>query len=216
VTQSFFGWWVREKLIARNPVTAKVPHSSEEPVEMKPFTEQDLEGAHQAWRVEDPHLADVLLVMAWTGIRWCEARAVTARGGRRGADPGPAHPPLPARGVATKSTKGRRSRRVPLADRVMPMVRRMQVAKEPGELLLTTRRRRPTAPLSRAALGEVGAHGQGRRVHDLRHTAACLWLACGVDPGTVQAWMGHESIAPQPVPALPGHLGPSSRAGPPQ
>ena len=36
---------------------------------------------------------------------------------------------------------------------------------------------------------------QGRRLHDLRHTAACLWLARGVDPGTVQAWMGHESIA---------------------
>ena len=37
--------------------------------------------------------------------------------------------------------------------------------------------------------------GGGRRIHDLRHTAACLWLARGVDPGTVQAWMGHESIA---------------------
>ena len=37
--------------------------------------------------------------------------------------------------------------------------------------------------------------GHGRRIHDLRHTAACLWLARGVDPGTVQAWMGHESIA---------------------
>lgn len=37
--------------------------------------------------------------------------------------------------------------------------------------------------------------GQGRRIHDLRHTAACLWLARGVHPGTVQAWMGHESIA---------------------
>src|SRR5688572_19803232 len=36
---------------------------------------------------------------------------------------------------------------------------------------------------------------QGRRIHDLRHTAACLWLARSVDPGTVQAWMGHESIA---------------------
>jgi len=35
----------------------------------------------------------------------------------------------------------------------------------------------------------------GRRIHDLRHTAACLWLSRGVDPGTVQAWMGHESIA---------------------
>ncbi len=32
-------------------------------------------------------------------------------------------------------------------------------------------------------------------MHDLRHTAACLWLNRGVDPGTVQAWMGHESIA---------------------
>ena len=37
--------------------------------------------------------------------------------------------------------------------------------------------------------------GEGRRIHDLRHTAACLWLARGVDPVTVQAWMGHASIA---------------------
>ena len=35
----------------------------------------------------------------------------------------------------------------------------------------------------------------GRRIHDLRHTAACLWLARGVSPTTVQAWMGHASIA---------------------
>jgi hypothetical protein len=37
--------------------------------------------------------------------------------------------------------------------------------------------------------------GQGRRLHDLRHTAACLWLSHRVEPGTVQAWCGHESIA---------------------
>jgi Phage integrase family len=36
---------------------------------------------------------------------------------------------------------------------------------------------------------------QGRRIHDLRHTAACLWLARGVDPVTVQAWMRHAPIA---------------------
>lgn len=35
----------------------------------------------------------------------------------------------------------------------------------------------------------------GRWIHDLRHTAACMWLAMGVDPATVQAWMGHSSIA---------------------
>lgn len=38
-------------------------------------------------------------------------------------------------------------------------------------------------------------HWPRRRIHDLRHTAACLWLARSVDPGTVQQWMGHESIA---------------------
>lgn len=34
--------------------------------------------------------------------------------------------------------------------------------------------------------------GQGRQIHDLRHTAACLWLSRRVDPGIAQAWMGHE------------------------
>ena len=36
---------------------------------------------------------------------------------------------------------------------------------------------------------------RGRRIHDLRHPAACLGLTRGVDPSTVQAWMGHASIA---------------------
>ena len=35
----------------------------------------------------------------------------------------------------------------------------------------------------------------GRRLHDLRHTAACLWLNRGVDLSTVSAWLGHASIS---------------------
>ena len=35
----------------------------------------------------------------------------------------------------------------------------------------------------------------GRRIHDLRHTTACLWLARGADVVTVQARMGHASVA---------------------
>ncbi|TXK17424.1 tyrosine-type recombinase/integrase [Homoserinibacter sp. GY 40078] len=34
---------------------------------------------------------------------------------------------------------------------------------------------------------------RGRRVHDLRHTAATLWLSNGIDVKTVQTWLGHES-----------------------
>jgi integrase len=98
-------------------------------------------------------------------------------------------------GVRSKSTKGRRSRRLPLANRVLPIVRGLAEGKEPGDLLLTTSR---GARLHRSAVLRSlrwSSAGQGRRIHDLRHTAACLWLARGVDPGTVQAWMGHESIA---------------------
>lgn len=36
---------------------------------------------------------------------------------------------------------------------------------------------------------------KARRIHDLRHTAACLWLSLGVDVVTVQTWMGHASVA---------------------
>ena len=35
----------------------------------------------------------------------------------------------------------------------------------------------------------------GRRLHDLRHTAACLWLTRGVDLSTVSAWLVHASIS---------------------
>jgi integrase-like protein len=60
---------------------------------------------------------------------------------------------------------------------------------------------------------------EGRRIHDLRHTAACLWPARGVDPGTVQAWMGHASIATTNLylhhlgTRRPGRSGASERPG---
>ena len=193
---AFFAWCVREKLLTHNPVTGtRVPRSSEEPVEMRPWTEDELEAAYQRWREEDPHLADVLLVLGWTGLRWAEARAVTVEDVVDVPTPGLLVRRSQPEGVATKSTKGRRSRRVPVANRLLPVIRRMQASKDPGDLLLTTG---GGARLHRSAVLRTvkwPTTGQGRRVHDLRHTAACLWLARGVDPGTVQAWMGHESIA---------------------
>jgi integrase len=33
------------------------------------------------------------------------------------------------------------------------------------------------------------------RVHDLRHTAASVWLGSGVDPKVVQRILGHASAA---------------------
>lgn len=193
---TFFGWCVREKLIVANPVTAvRVPRSSAEPAEMRPFTEDDLEEAHQQWQSADRHLADVLLVMAWTGVRWGEARAMTVADLVEVPTPGLLVRRSQPEGVAIKSTKSRHGRRVPVADRVLPLLRAMAERKAADALLLTTA---SGSQLHRTAVLRAvrwTSTGQGRRVHDLRHTAACLWLNRGVDPGTVQTWLGHESIA---------------------
>jgi Replication initiator protein, pSAM2/Phage integrase family len=64
--------------------------------------------------------------------------------------------------------------------------------------LTCSSRPRPVTVLHQSAFKRTlkwNVVAEGRRIHDLRHTAACLWLANGVDPGTVQAWMGHASIA---------------------
>lgn len=192
---SFFSWCVREKLILANPVTGvRVPRQSDETDEMDPFSEVELEEVYATWHAAEPRLADVLLVLAWTGLRWAEARSLRVADVVEVPTPGLLVRRSQPEGGAVKSTKGRLSRRVPLANRVLPIVLGLRVGKAPGDLLLTTER---GSQLHRSAVLrslQWSTTGRGRRIHDLRHTAACLWLARGVDPGTVQAWMGHESI----------------------
>ena len=172
----------------------RVPRSSAQQQEMRPFRDDELEAAWQVWRGYDEQLADVMLFLGWTGLRWGEARALVVGDLLEVPSPGLLVSRSAPEGVETKSTKGRRSRRVPLADRVLPMVQAWAKDKEPNALLVTTSR---GARLHRTAVLRTlhwPETGKGRRIHDLRHTAACLWLARGVDPGTVQAWLGHESI----------------------
>jgi integrase len=193
---AFFGWCARERYILGNPVTGvRVPRQSHVPTEMSPFTEEELEAAYLEWQRQNARLADVLLVLGWTGMRWSEARAVRVEDLMQVPTPGLLIRRAAPEGVGVKSTKGRRSRRVPIANRVLPLVSDLAAGKEPGDLLFTTT---GGAQLHRTATLRAldwPRTSYGRRIHDLRHTAACLWLARGVDPGTVQAWMGHESIA---------------------
>ncbi len=98
-------------------------------------------------------------------------------------------------GVATKGTKSGKTRRVPVADRVLPIVHELRAGREPDALLcVTATGHQLHATTLKRTLGWA-AIADGRRIQDLRHTAACLWLARGVDAATVQAWMGHASIA---------------------
>ena len=210
---SFFAWAVRERLIASNPVvTTRVPKGAGVRTEIRPFAEDELESFHMAASARDQRLADVLLVAAWTGLRWSELREVRVRDFVRVPMPVLLVSRAAPEGVEAKLTKSGKNRRVPVADRVLPLVLSCAEGKGPDDLLLTTKnghRLHATAVKRSVAWSTVAP---GRRIHDLRHTAACLWLARGVDPVTVKTWLGHASIATTNI--YLHHLGSSSdRAG---
>lgn len=210
---AFFAWAVRERLIASNPVTGtRVPKGRGVRAEIRPFAEDELESFHAAVSARDQRLADVLLVAAWTGLRWSELREARVRDFVQV----PMAVLLVSRaapeGVEAKVTKSGKSRRVPVADRGLPLVLACAAGKGPDDLLFTTRsgHQLHASAVKRSVAWSRSA--PGRRIHDLRHTAACLWLAKGVDPVTVQAWLGRASIATTNI--YLHHLGSSAdRAG---
>ena len=193
---AFFAWAVRERLIGSNPVTAtRVPKASSPRAEMFPLNEAELDLMVTRAAARNQRLADILLVDAWTGLRWSELRALRVRDF--------VEVPLPMlvvqraepEGVRTKGTKSGRTRRMPVADRVLPLVRAMAAGRDGDALLFVTDSGSQLHASAFKRTLDWTALASGRRIHDLRHTAACLWLARGVDPVTVQAWMGHASIA---------------------
>lgn len=67
-------------MIASNPVVpTRVPKAPGPRTEMYPPSEVDVEKVYAAAVQQDQRLADVLLIDAWTGLRWSELRAVRVR-----------------------------------------------------------------------------------------------------------------------------------------
>ncbi|HET7303108.1 MAG TPA: tyrosine-type recombinase/integrase, partial [Segeticoccus sp.] len=171
-----------------------------------------LESFHLAASARDTRLADILLIAGWTGLRWSELREARVRDF--------VQVPLPVllvsraapEGVEAKVTKSGRSRRVPVADRILPLVQACASGKGPDDLLFSTQTGHQLHASAVKRSVNWSTTAMGRRIHDLRHTAACLWLTRGVDPVTVQAWLGHASIATTNI--YLHHLGTSAdRAG---
>ncbi|MDU7360491.1 MAG: site-specific integrase [Propionibacteriaceae bacterium] len=196
---AFFGWCTREGYTAANPVMkATVPRfqrDGDDALESaRPFTEAELEEVYEALKTVDATLAAVILIAGWTGLRWGELRSMQVKAFQQVPTPGLRVTRSQTEGGQVKAPKSYETRRVPLANRVLPLVEAFAAGKGPDDLLFTGAR---GGQLWRGSLVRTlnwDALGRGRRIHDLRHTAACLWLAHGVDPGTVQGWMGHESI----------------------
>ena len=161
---------------------------------MFPFGEDELERVWERASAKNRRLADIVLVAAWTGLRWSELRAIRVRDF--------VEVPMPMLVVQRAEPEGVRSRG---PSQARPGGCRWLIgccrssassARAASRMLLCVtglgHQLHATAFKRTLAWSTVA---EGRRIHDLRHTAACLWLARGVDLVTVQAWMGHASIA---------------------
>ena len=76
----------------------------------------------------------------------------------------------------------------------MLLVTKRAAGRQPDDLLFTAPEGgRLNGNNWKRAVGWSGT-SHGRRVHDLRHTAATLWLNAGINAKTVQTWLGHASM----------------------
>jgi integrase len=149
--------------------------------------------------------AELVLVLGLAGLRWGELA------GLRVGDL--VH--VPGRGLRLQRTvlasrgggelyvdtlKNNRARTVPLVAELVPIVDRWAAGKAPEEWLFTAPeggslresnwKRSVSWTGARTAIGVPSL-----RVHDLRHTAASIWLGQGADPKVVQRVLGHATAA---------------------
>jgi integrase len=194
-----FGWAQRQGLIAKNVVAdSRVPRgrAEDEGREIHPFTSDGLRAVYEAMKEAHPEHADVALFLGRTGLRWGELAALrvgdvqevpqlSLRVSRSAPD---GHP-------IRNQPKGGRARTVPLTDDVAPLVRQRMEGRRPDELLFTTPRGSRLNNRNWCRDSEwTTKYGLGRRVHDLRHTAATVWITMGLDAKTIQTWLGHATM----------------------
>ena len=149
--------------------------------------------------------AELVLVLGFGGLRWGELAGL--RVGDRVVVPGQG---LRLRRAVLASGEGGelfvdtlktgRARTVPLVEALVPIVDRWSTGKTAGDWLFAAPEGGPMSEGNwkrsvrwTQAIKSIGV--PSLRVHDLRHTAASVWLAAGADPKVVQRVLGHASAA---------------------
>lgn len=82
---------------------------------------------------------------------------------------------------------------MPLPAELIPIVESWSVGKQPDDLLFSSPEGKRLNNSNWRRIVGWSAACNGRRVHDLRHTASTFWLQSGIDVKTVQQWLGHAS-----------------------
>lgn len=148
---------------------------------------------------------ELVVVLGLEGLRWGELAGLQV--GDRVSVPGQglrlSRAVLCSNGggaMYVDSLKNRRARTVPLVAAVVPIVERWAEGKPSDGWLFHAPEGGPLRETNwKRSVGwreAVTAIGRPQlRVHDLRHTAASVWLGSGADPKVVQRVLGHASAA---------------------
>ncbi|GAB3055153.1 site-specific integrase [Intrasporangium mesophilum] len=201
--RGLFRYAVRTRRLRKSPAEdVPLPHPDSRTgkvVEVDPFPIDVLLAVVEKQRGTAGRYADLTLVLGLTGVRFGELRGLRVRDVVAVPYPGlVVKRSLPQSGrtgavIERATTKSGRSRLVPLTDRVRPVVESWASGREPDDLLFPA----PEGGYLHAQNWRRAVRwtttGLGRRPHDLRHTAASLWIAAGVDIKTVSAWLGHST-----------------------
>lgn len=195
VFMSFFTWCVDNKLLASSPMKGvKLPRANYSETRMNPFTWEELDQVVSCMRQRSELLSDVVLVLGYTGLRWGELRALRVRDVQETPIVRISVRASQSEGMQLKLPKSGKVRHVPVVKRVRPIVLAHIKGKNPDDLVFTTARGAMLNKGNFKRALEWKHLARGRRLHDLRHTAATEWLRHGVDILTVQEWLGHSSL----------------------
>jgi integrase len=195
---SMFAWAVRERIIRENPVTAaKLPSGTGQDAtdEIYPFSLDELHAVVADLETKGGRWAELALVLGLTGMRWGELMALRVRDMQQ--------VPYPAIRISRSApdgqeirnvTKGGTARTVPLVEELVPIFQRWSEGRPPDALVFGNAAGNRIGGKNWVRKVNWTAHCRGRRIHDLRHSAATIWLSNGLDPKTVQTWLGHASM----------------------
>lgn len=191
---------LKSRAIGKNPVTAaKVPKGlgEDDKASVFPFTIAELRSVVADLAAINVGASEVVHVLGLSGLRWGEMTplrvrdVITAPNGRlvfAVSQSAPDNHPV------RSTTKGGRTRTVPVAIELEPIILRRTLGRDPDDLLFTSPEGNWLNRSNFVRDMKWAKTGRGRRLHDLRHTAATLWLTNGLDPKVVQRWLGHASL----------------------
>lgn len=188
---AFFSWAVNEGYRRDNPVK-EVKLAGGVVEAMRPILWSQAEAIAAA--VKSPSYTRLIRVLAYTGLRWGEARAMRVKHVHVRPDGlrlhvQRSHPDY----FAEKDVKDHEARFVPVIDTIVSDLREAMESKEPNDYLFTTDKGAQVHNRNFRRDAWTKASGDFM-IKELRHGCITEWVAHGVDLATVQQWAGHESL----------------------